>query len=47
MIYELDGFFAVDVTDRLNGTGYKLLRFAGTESSWRPSNPDRKAAASG
>ena len=28
MIYELDGFFGVDVTDRLNGTGHKLLRFA-------------------
>jgi len=26
--YELDGFFAIDVTNRLSGTGYKLLRFA-------------------
>jgi len=28
MVYELDGFFAIDVTSRMSGTGYKLLRFA-------------------
>ena len=28
MFYELDGFFAVDVTNRSSGVGYKLLRFA-------------------